>query len=99
MGAENQKTFIRYYQRFNKYISEWLVHLVTMISSYDQSATYKKLPLQNYTIQIKWQYFTELASRLNQQIARYSDLKIQSQHQYTRYLFAVFCRKGCGLGP
>ena len=99
LGAENVKSFIRYFNRVKTRISDWIVLLSSKISHISGENKYFAKPFKLENIKYKWNQFTLKVREYFKEINKLnSGFIILAKYQIT-FILAVFTLSNTGLGP
>ena len=99
MGAENIKSFTRYFYRILDRIDDWIIHVLKKISEITGNNNYERLPYKTKTINQKWKYFMELIHDYCNALESLSTGILLLKNNRICFMFAVLCMNIKSLGP
>ena len=99
MGAENIKSFIRYYSRIADRIDQWIIQLIQKISEITNINNYKRLPFKEKSLKEKMQYFFKITKQYISVIDKLDSGVVVTKDNYILFILAVFSLSIKSLGP
>lgn len=98
MGAENAKTFARYFRRMKTGIGAWTSFLHDKLLALDDETPWGRKPKRQEPLTYRWTAFVRLGKRLAVQTHRLPDIPLVLR-DHRGYVFALLSQNRLGLGP